>query len=211
LALLGRLRELFPRVAFIREDGSLVDLLPTRSEAHAGKLLAHKGMLDLYCTFDPLPATARAKERLRSVRDVSRLARRLNRFREPDRNFVYEPGGEFRFLVNALQGTPGAFVRIPVRVHNTTSAWFDSFFPQHPVTATYQWLTPDGRVVVANGMRTFFSQPVRPGATVVLDLVVQLPSEPGEYVLLGGLVQEAFAWFHDVDGSLAARLPTVVT
>jgi FkbM family methyltransferase len=210
LALLTQLRHIFPRVAAIRDDGSLVDLLPVGSETHVRKLLSHKGMLDLFCTFSGLGPRGRAKERLRSTRDVARLTRRLNRFRSPERNFVYEPGGEFRFLVNALQGTPGAFVRLPVRIRNTTSAWFDSFFPQHPVTATYQWLDRDGRVIVANGMRTYFPEPVRPGGSAVLDLVVQLPSEPGEYVLLGGLVQEAFAWFHDVDGSLAARLPTIV-
>jgi hypothetical protein len=124
---------------------------------------------------------------------------------------VFEPGGDFRFLVNSVQGTTGAVVRLPVRVRNTTSAWFDSFFPQHPVTATYRWLDLAGNVVVANGMRTYFPAPVRPGATAVLDLVVQLPARPGAYVLLGGLVQEAFAWFHDVDGALADRIAATVT
>jgi hypothetical protein len=126
------------------------------------------------------------------------------------RNFVYEPACEFRFLMNELRGPAGAFVRLPVRVRNTSDAWFDSFFPQHPVTLTYRWLDGDGRVVVANGMRTYFPEPLRPGATVHLDLAVQLPPDPGEYVLLGGVVQEAFVWFHAVDPALGATLPTVV-
>ncbi len=210
VALLAQLRELFPRVAFIREDGSIVDLLPGASEAHAGKLLSHKGMLDLFCTFERLSPTGRVKESLRSLRNAGQAVRGVNRFRLPERNFVYEPACEFVFLVNAVRGTAGSFVRLPVRVRNTSRAWFSSEFTRHPVTLTYQWLDPSGRVVEPNGMRTYFPAPLRPGATVALDLAVQLPTEPGDYELLGTVVQEAFAWFHDVDGGLAARVPAHV-
>jgi FkbM family methyltransferase len=210
LALLALLRELFPRIAFIREDGSIVDLLPGASEAHARKLLAHKGMLDLFCTFERLEPVARVKEALRSVRNAGQAVRGVNRFRLPARNFVYEPACEFVFLVNAVRGTAGSFVRLPVRVRNTSHAWFSSDFTRHPVTLTYQWLDPDGAVVEPNGLRTYFPAPLRPGASVVLDLAVQLPLRPGAYELLGTVVQEAFAWFHDVDGGLAARVPALV-
>jgi hypothetical protein len=210
VALLGQLRELFPRLCFIRWDGSLVDLLPGASEAHARKLLSHKGMLDLFCTFQRLDRTARVKEVLRSVRNAGQAVRSVNRFRPPERNFVYEPACEFLFLVNGVRGTAGSFVRLPVRVRNTSQGWFSSFFPRHPVTLTYQWLDTDGRVVVADGLRTFFPQPLRPGGVVALDLAVQLPLEPGEYVLLATVVQEAFAWFDDVDAALSARIPAVV-
>jgi FkbM family methyltransferase len=210
LALLALLRELFPRVAFIREDGSLVDLLAGASEAHARKLLSHKGMLDLFCTFEHLSPAARVKESLRSARNAGQAVRGVNRFRVPERNFVYEPKCEFIFLVNAVRGTAGSFIRLPVRVRNTSHAWFSSEFTRHPVTLTYQWLDRDGRVVEPNGLRTYFPAPLKPGATIALDLAVQLPTEPGEYELLGTVVQEAFAWFHDVDGGLAARVPAVV-
>jgi hypothetical protein len=123
---------------------------------------------------------------------------------------VWDPACEFWFLVNAVRGTAGSFIRVPVRVRNTSHAWFSSEFTRHPVTLTYQWLDSDGRVVEPNGLRTFFPTPVRPGATVVLDLAVQLPVEPGEYLLLGTVVQESFAWFHDVDPGLAGAVPVVV-
>ena len=32
-----------------------------------------------------------------------------------------------------------------------------------------------------------------------------MPTEPGEYLLFGTVVQESFAWFHHVDPSLAGR------
>ena len=43
-----------------------------------------------------------------------------------------------------------------------------------------------------------------------LELAVAMPPEPGDYVFEFCLVQESYAWFDQLDPSLALRLPARV-
>ena len=43
-------------------------------------------------------------------------------------------------------------------------------------------------------------EPVEPGETVTMDMYVQMPKDPGQYILRLSLVQEGVLWFYIVGG-----------
>ena len=63
------------------------------------------------------------------------------------------------------------------------------------VALSYRWTTPDGKVVVDNGLRTYPPKPVEPGALLEIAQEVAAPTTPGTYVLELDLVYEMVAWF----------------
>ncbi len=128
----------------------------------------------------------------------------------PALNFVHSPSYSARFDVNRLVATHTTTMELPVVVRNTGVDWFSSTFPNHPVCASYRWKRADGDLVEADGIRTFFRDPLGPGQQAELRLLVAIPDTPGEYVLEFALVQEAFAWFDDLRGDLTVRLPVTV-
>jgi hypothetical protein len=79
-----------------------------------------------------------------------------------------------------------------------------------PVFAlSYHWLSPDSEdVVIYDGLRTPFEQPVAPGEGVELRARVRAPGYPGTYVLMWDVVQEHRTWL-SLEGVYPGR--TVVT
>jgi hypothetical protein len=77
------------------------------------------------------------------------------------------------------------------------------------VRLAYHWLDPLGNPIVWDGLRTAFSGPVAPGATVEIEIPVEAPRPPGNYVLSFDLVEEYRFWFAEV-GSATLDLPIVV-
>jgi hypothetical protein len=62
-------------------------------------------------------------------------------------------------------------------------------------------------MVIANGHRTSLPTPLGPGRSVTVDLTVELPALPGEYQLAVTLVQEAFAWFDELNPDCTLMVP----
>jgi hypothetical protein len=139
-----------------------------------------------------------------------RLARTFNR-RRPVENKVVDPIVQLTVEPDVIAGPAGALVHVPVRVTNRTRAWFSSTFPYHPVHVAYHVRDARGSTVVVDGHRTAFTTPLAPGATAALDVAVVLPETAGDYEVVITLVQEAFAWFDDLNPDCALAVPARAT
>lgn len=91
---------------------------------------------------------------------------------------------------------PGTEVFVPLRVENISQETWVAY-GQQPVTLTYRWLTDDGEIVVADGIRTRLPSDILPGEGVIIPLRVSVPKECQSLQLVISLVQEAVAWFVD--------------
>jgi FkbM family methyltransferase len=197
---------LFDRVGTLDASGAFVPLL---SGNHLDLVLAERGVIDLVGVPE-LRGTEKARALARSAREYLRLTRTFNR-RRPAENKVVDPAVEIVAEADAISGVAGSVVHIPVRVTNRTRAWFSSTFPYHPVHVAYRVRDAHGATVVADGHRTPFDTPLAPGATTTLDVAVVLPDTPGDYLVVLTMVQEAFAWFDDLNPAASLALPALAT
>jgi hypothetical protein len=200
------LTPLFDRVGTLDGSGAFVPLL---SHRHLDLVLAERGVVDLVC-LPALRGTDKARGLMRSVIEYVKLALTFNR-RRPAENKVVDPVVGFEAEADAISGVAGTVVQVPLRVTNRTRAWFSSTFPYHPVHVAYRVRDAHGTTVVANGHRTRFESALAPGATASLDVAVALPESPGDYEVAITLVQEAFAWFDDLNPECTLALPARAT
>lgn len=70
-------------------------------------------------------------------------------------------------------------------------------FGNHPVRLSYRWLAPNGKKVIAEGTRTPLPSPIPPNRKLAIDMRIDPPPEPGEYLLLIDLVEEGIGWFSE--------------
>jgi FkbM family methyltransferase len=205
--LFSDLRAMYPVVSYVREDGTTVWL---ESRFQASRVLMRKGFVDLLCLPSRGGVAVRAAEIGRAVKESALLARRFNRFRPPDRAFMYAPSYRASFAVDRLELAAGSSAHVDVRVVNTSSMWLSSAYAEHPIMASYHWARPDGTVVSRDGLRTVLAAPIRPGRSEVVRLSVAAPSGVGAYVLQFCLVQERFAWADQIRPDLVVGLPVEV-
>jgi hypothetical protein len=203
--LAAAMKPLFSRIGTLDTAGRFVPLL---SDRHLDLVLADRGVIDLV----GLPTQSRSEAARafgRALRGYTRLARTYNK-RRPTENKVVDPVVDLDSALDAISGPPGTIVRVPTRVGNRTRVWFSSAFPYHPVHLAYRVLDGAGATVVADGHRTALDAPLAPGAAVSLDVTVVLPDAPGEYQVAITLVQEAFAWFDDLNPACRLLVPARV-
>ncbi|MCU1345791.1 MAG: hypothetical protein JWL70_2057 [Acidimicrobiia bacterium] len=196
------------------------ELAPLSTDRDLARELSRQGLVDLLCGTNASTAPprrglrARAREALTTTRAGSVVLSRAHQAGRVPLNFVHDPAFEGTFEVNRLVVKQGELFRLPVHLRNTGSSWWNSRFPQHPVTASYRWAPSasahDRSSQPEDGIRTLFRAPVGPGQRASLELTVKAPPAPGPYELIMTLVQESFAWFDDLDGRLQLRLPVTV-
>ncbi len=89
---------------------------------------------------------------------------------------------------------PDSFTDVPVTLSNR--GWLTWQSTQTPVFAlSYHWLSIDTEdVVVYDGLRTPFTNPVEPGEDVTVHARVRAPGYPGTYLLVWDIVQESRTW-----------------
>lgn len=89
---------------------------------------------------------------------------------------------------------PDSFNDIPVTLTNDGGlTWQSQATPSFALS--YHWLAPGSDdVVIFDGLRTPFAQPVEPGASVKLNARVRAPGYPGTYTLIWDVVQEHRTW-----------------
>lgn len=92
----------------------------------------------------------------------------------------------------------GMDVFIPMRVENISDETWGCQ-GQQLVALTYRWLSDNGEVVVADGIRSRLPSDISAGSAVIIPLRVQAPNEHGNFQLVVSLVQEAVAWFVEKD------------
>jgi hypothetical protein len=95
---------------------------------------------------------------------------------------------------SSLTLRPDSFNDVDVKLSN--SGWLPWQSTTPPVFAlSYHWLTADTEeVVLYDGLRTPFAQPVEPGDEVRLQARVRAPGYPGSYLLIWDVVQEHRTW-----------------
>lgn len=103
---------------------------------------------------------------------------------------------------------PGSFNDVPVKL--TNNGWLTWQSTTLPVFAlSYHFLDAETEeVVVYDGLRTPFEQPVEPGDAVQLQARVRAPGYPGTYLLVWDVVQEHRTWL-SIEGVFPGR--TMVT
>jgi O-antigen ligase len=89
---------------------------------------------------------------------------------------------------------PDSFNEVPVTLSNRGwLTWQSSDVP--PFALSYHWLSVDTEeVVIYDGLRTSFPQPVEPGDEIQLRARVRAPGYPGTYLLVWDVVQEHRTW-----------------
>ena len=89
---------------------------------------------------------------------------------------------------------PDSFNDVDVTLTNQGRlTWQSTAAP--PFALSYHWLNVDTEdVVVFDGLRTPFAQPVEPGDEVTMKARVRAPGYPGTYVLIWDVVQEHRTW-----------------
>ena len=105
---------------------------------------------------------------------------------------------------SSLTLRPDSFNDVDVRLSN--SGWLPWQSTTQPVFAlSYHWLTADTEeVVLYDGLRTPFAQPVEPGDEVRLQARVRAPGYPGSYLLIWDVVQEHRTWL-SIEGVYPGR------
>jgi hypothetical protein len=63
------------------------------------------------------------------------------------------------------------------------------------IRLAYRWLREDGTIAVAEGFRSAFPVPVRPGEECLVPVLVAAPDAPGRYLLEIDVVHEFVRWF----------------
>jgi hypothetical protein len=104
---------------------------------------------------------------------------------------------------------PGSFNDVPVTLKNEGRlTWQSSATP--PFALSYHWLTPGAEeVLIFDGLRTPFAQPVAPGDEVKMLARVRAPGYPGDYVLIWDVVQEHRTWL-SLEGVYPGRSTALV-
>lgn len=89
---------------------------------------------------------------------------------------------------------PDSFNDVPVTLTNGGRlTWQSNTAP--PFALSYHWLSIDTEeVVIYDGLRTPFAQPVAPGEAVTLQARLRAPQYPGTYLLIWDIVQEHRTW-----------------
>ena len=89
---------------------------------------------------------------------------------------------------------PDSFNDISVTLKNEGRlTWQSSSAPAFALS--YHWLTPASEeVVIFDGLRTPFAEPVEPGKSVTVSARVRAPNYPGDYTLIWDVVQEHRTW-----------------
>jgi len=90
---------------------------------------------------------------------------------------------------------------------NKSTNSFASCLGAGSVHMSYHILSNDGITVVKDGIRTILPNPIAPGSSVELPVVVEYPSHPGKYILRFTPVQEGNVWFYNANSESKLDLP----
>lgn len=202
------LTQQFAVVSYIREDGTSIDIT---SKHHLNLVLVRKGYVDLLCRPNRRSLRAKARQWIRSGREIFDLVARYNPIRPSPPGFLAHPSYRAELLSKHLRLAPGERAKVRIRVRNTGFIWFNSTYPDHPIRASYHWADSSGNIVERDGLRTEFPSPLGPMRLATFDLAVLAPGVPGDYTLVFSLVQERFAWADELRPDVAVRVLATVS
>lgn len=106
-----------------------------------------------------------------------------------------------------LRLVAGERVSVALRLRNDGAA------PWSPGAGYFiapHWRDSDGDVVQWDGARTPLPGTVRPGDDITVDALLDVPDQPGSYLLQWDVVQEGVRWLSEVDPTPPAAVPVTV-
>jgi SAM-dependent methyltransferase len=110
--------------------------------------------------------------------------------------------------VSSIKVEAGSQTTIRATVKNVSdTTWHSlgrSFNGKHQVKLGNHWLDDSGKAPMEDG-RTNLPKDLKPTEEIDLDLIINAPQEPGDYILELDMVQEMVAWFKD-KGSETAKI-----
>lgn len=168
------------------------------SWAHLRAMLHEHAVIDLLCTF----AGGRRLGRLdlpgpvAAARSLASAVATTAPWRPPAGWFIPEPRSEVVAGVDRLRLRPGERATVQAWVRNTGRSWLRSDADRYPVLLGSRWFGA-GRAVV-EGERVGIGT-LRPGAATRVALPVVAPDRPGAWRLAVSPIQDAIAWFDDLD------------
>ena len=107
----------------------------------------------------------------------------------------------------ALQVPPGSTVALPVAVTNTSPGAFP--YGSLVFGLSYHLLNATGQTLSHDNARAYLTAPLAPGERVTVTLLVETPSERGDYQIEIDLIWEGVFWFRDI-GNPTALVPLSV-
>jgi hypothetical protein len=105
-----------------------------------------------------------------------------------------------------VETKPSNTIVVPVSVTNKGTATWDSKDKDHPVFLSYHLLNARGEMMEYDNVRTSINRSIGMDESVVVDLMVNAPSDKGDYYLEVDMVKEKVAWFKN-KGSKTIRIP----
>jgi len=144
------------------------------------------------------------REKIVAPRPVDLEVRTYGRMHEPLREFV--AGLELMTQVASL--ARNADVLLPLRVRNLGSTLWPAS-GRNPVALSYRWLV-DGRILVADGIRSYLPANLAAGEGVIVPLQVRVPNETRKLRLMISPLQEHVAWFVDRNPRSALALDVMI-
>jgi hypothetical protein len=107
----------------------------------------------------------------------------------------------------ALQSRQSATVRVIVK-NDSSYPWLarERTGGPYQVSLANHWLDHDGKLIIHDDGRAALLRELKPGEQVELNLVVNAPKTPGDYLLELDMLQEGVSWF-GLKGSPTLRLP----
>ena len=205
--LFNRLAGLYPRIY------SLGDKQRIRSTGQLWNLIEENNVVNLFCTFQPLPTSWRTLVKIKCpwLKSIYRYIR----YHEPlssvyRKRFIIRPGCEIRVNSNPATVSAGTSFLLDVTIRNTSEYIYSSADREYPVNATYQWLDENRDILVFDGIRTPLPEDIHPGGSAMVAAKIISPEIPGRYLLRLSLVQEQVHWFYQADRRLDYLLPMEV-
>jgi len=120
-----------------------------------------------------------------------------------------EVPSEVTLIAHDVPGVLAAGMRLQVSVelrNNGTETWT----AEDGYAVAYHWRDTDDGVVVWDGLRSAFSEPVGPGRATQVDAVLEVPTEPGGYRLQWDVVREGVRWLSEGAGVDRESIPVEV-
>jgi SAM-dependent methyltransferase len=101
----------------------------------------------------------------------------------------------FEPAMSSIKAKPEEPVRLPVKVTNTSNRPFENGSSSFGLS--FHLWSADGAMIKFDNKRSYFSSPINPGESAMMDLLIESPVEPGSYVVEIDIVWENVMWLQD--------------
>jgi len=119
--------------------------------------------------------------------------------------------GRIELASNVSQAIVNSCFQLNVKIFNQSSTEWRSD-GDFPVRVSYRWIDMNGKIIVADGIRTdLLGGVLLEDVSTVQSINITAPSQVGNYILLITLVQDGVAWFDEPDFKIIRQAVRILT